>query len=453
MEMIVKNDNKINKNKKRKKLVVLLIAIILIGISVFGIIYTVQSGKLNETVDFSNYSESNITKAQTITKEGVYNINGDISGTIVIDAKNANVKLVLENANITATDGPAIYVKNAKSVYVESKGENTLNGKATTDLNGVIYSKSDLVLQGDGTINITSNIDGIVSKDNLKILSGTYVVKADDDGIVGKDSVYVKDGNITITSSHDGIKASNEKSGTIKIEGGTFNITTGSGAKVSTKTRDFDNKTSNADSVSIKGIKAVGNIEITGGNIKINSEDDSIHSNSDIKITGGTLTLNSSDDGIHADGKIDISGGEFTIESAEGIEATYVLISDGKININASDDGINATNKSTKYSVIVEITGGNITIKMGSGDTDAIDSNGNLYIKGGTINITANSPFDYDGEGKKTGGTVIVNGSETDTLTNQIMGGTGGMQGNMPLDNSQGNGGRSSGNGGPGGRR
>ncbi len=67
---------------------------------------------------------------------------------------------------------------------------------------------------------------------------------------------------------------------------------------------------------------------------------------------------------------------------------------------------------------------------MGQGDTDAIDSNGDLYINGGTLNITAQSPFDYDGQANYTGGTMIVNGTETTTITNQMMGGgMGGMQG------------------------
>ena len=61
---------------------------------------------------------------------------------------------------------------------------------------------------------------------------------------------------------------------------------------------------------------------------------------------------------------------------------------------------------------------------------DAIDVNGNLYINGGTVDITGNSPFDYDGEGKLNGGTVIVNGTEITSLTNQMMGG--GMKGGMP---------------------
>ena len=78
----------------------------------------------------------------------------------------------------------------------------------------------------------------------------------------------------------------------------------------------------------------------------------------------------------------------------------------------------------------MEINDGNITIKMGQGDTDAIDSNGNITINGGTINITGNSAFDYDGTAKKNGGKIIINGTETDTITNQMMGG--GMKGQMP---------------------
>ncbi|MBR3436559.1 MAG: hypothetical protein IKG97_02260, partial [Lachnospiraceae bacterium] len=63
------------------------------------------------------------------------------------------------------------------------------------------------------------------------------------------------------------------------------------------------------------------------------------------------------------------------------------------------------------------------TIVMGAGDTDAVDSNGDLIITGGTINITAQSAFDCDGSITHTGGTIIVNGVETNMVTNQMMGG------------------------------
>ena len=106
-------------------------------------------------------------------------------------------------------------------------------------------------------------------------------------------------------------------------------------------------------------------------------------------------------------------------------------INGGTINISASDDGINGARKSTAYTVTVEINGGELTIVMGQGDTDGIDSNGNLYINGGTVNVTGQSAFDYDGNCEHNGGTIIVNGSETDTITNQFAGGMGGGPGGM----------------------
>ena len=76
---------------------------------------------------------------------------------------------------------------------------------------------------------------------------------------------------------------------------------------------------------------------------------------------------------------------------------------------------------------------------MGQGDTDGVDSNGNLIINGGTIRVNAQSPFDYDGTAQKNGGTIYVNGTQTDAITNQMMGGMGGMQqGGMPQNNMQG---------------
>ena len=66
---------------------------------------------------------------------------------------------------------------------------------------------------------------------------------------------------------------------------------------------------------------------------------------------------------------------------------------------------------------------------MGAGDTDGVDSNGNIYVNGGTINVTGNSTFDYDGTAEFNGGTIIVNGTQVDTIPNQMMGGKGGNMG------------------------
>ena len=77
----------------------------------------------------------------------------------------------------------------------------------------------------------------------------------------------------------------------------------------------------------------------------------------------------------------------------------------------------------------VEITGGVISVTMGPGDTDGIDSNGNIIISGGTISVNANFPFDYDGSVSFTDGTVYVNGEQVTSLQNQFGGGMGGFGG------------------------
>ena len=62
---------------------------------------------------------------------------------------------------------------------------------------------------------------------------------------------------------------------------------------------------------------------------------------------------------------------------------------------------------------------------MAQGDTDALDSNGNLLVSGGTIDITAQFAFDYDGTASFTGGTITVNGEQVTEITNSMMMGGG----------------------------
>ena len=253
----------------------------------------------------------------------------------------------------------------------------------------------------------------------------------------------------TIVSADDSTSASNQtsgitssstelKNGSNKITaGGTYTFTGSITGKITVDTTEqvtivLNNVTiTGNDGAAIKcqegsnvTIKLVGENKITSA-----SEGDGINSEGDLAITGdGSLTIKAEDDGIHADGKLTIESGSLTISAVEGLEATYVVVNGGTIKISATDDGVNASNKSDKYSVKIEINGGDITIDMGQGDTDAIDSNGDLYINGGTLTITAQSPFDYDGTAKYTGGKMIVNGTETTKITNQFENEGGGQQ-------------------------
>lgn len=353
----MKKSNKLKKGINKKIFIVvstLVLVLLLASLAAFN----KMQGKNTTTTQTST---SKKLSGKTIREGGTYDITGN-SDAITINT-DEEVVLNLKDVTIDSKSQPAIYVENAKKVTINLSGKNVITSSVTESLDAAIYSKSDLELNGDGTLSVTSNIDGIVSKDNLVIDSGTYELKTSDDGLRGKDSIAIKDGTFNIDAGGDAIKASN----------------------------DQDEKMGN------------------------------------ITILGGTFTIKSGDDAVHACGLLNIKGGKFTIDAAEGLEATYVKIDDGTININATDDGINAGEKGTGYEVTAEINGGDITINMGNGDTDGIDSNGNLYINGGKISINAKSPFDYDKEAKYTGGTLIVNGETTNEITNQMMGGAGHM--------------------------
>jgi len=199
------------------------------------------------------------------------------------------------------------------------------------------------------------------------------------------------------------------------VTGGTYNITAAS-----------------------KAIEANDSIRIAGGTFNLTAGTDGLHAENDeddtlgyVYISDGTFTISAGDDGIHGNLGVQIDGGSLNIDAGEGIEGTYVQINGGSIDINASDDGINAAFKTTVYTPTLEITGGELNVNMGAGDTDALDSNGYIYISGGTVNITAQFAFDYDYGAEMTGGTVYVNGSQVTSITNSMMGGgmMGGQQG------------------------
>lgn len=458
---------------KNYKIIIVTLSLLLIG----GVGYYFIDKNINNAktkVSSSTYNGDgtkidldNQKNTFNITTGGTYELTGTMTDGVVIDSED-DVTLVFNGVSITA-EYP-IYVKQGDVTIILNDGstnylEYTKVYDENEEVNGAIYTKDDLVIKGTGTLEIKSTYNGIVSKDSLTIEEGTFIIDAYNNGIKGKDSVVINGGTYTITAGNDAIKATNdtdETLGYVEINNGTFNIVssgdgidayqnvtitggdftikTGDGYVATSKSADYGrwNSTTNKDSSeSIKGIKAGTLITITGGTFNLNTEDDSIHSNGNIIIENGSFTIKSSDDGIHADGMIEINGGTFDITASEGIEATYVKINDGTIGISATDDGINAANKSNNYKTMVEINGGNITIKMGQGDTDGVDSNGDIIINGGTVNVTGQSTFDYDGTGTINGGTVISNGEQITTLPNQFMGG--GMQGQMGANMQRGN--------------
>lgn len=383
----------------------------------------------------------------SITKGGTYILEGTLNGSIIVDVtKDYSVQLVLNNVTINSGDFAGIYIIEADNVTITlaDGSTNTISDSSEytliddNNVDALIYSKADLTINGTGTLVLNSSYNhGIVSKDDLVITGGTYNIDVAGQGLRGKDCVKISDGNFTINSGKDAIKSDNEEDeyrGYVYITGGTFNINSLADGiygynMVDIEGGEFSITTSkSSDADSYKGIKSSLYIYINGGTIDINSADDGIHSDGNVYIVDGTIDINSSDDGIHANGMLQIDGGNITISGYEGLEATYIVINGGTIYITATDDGINATNTLTStYSCAVEINGGYVNVTVGQGDTDGIDSNGYIYINGGTVEINAQNPLDCDGGQEWNGGTVIINGEEVDELPTDMMAGAGGM--------------------------
>ncbi len=426
-------------------------------------------------VDFSKLSSYDIKLVDTlkITSGGVYNLTGKLeNGQIYIDTKDS-VKLILDNVDITSKNGPAIMVENADQVYIELKSNSVNYLQDTPDYdvdldgepNATIFSKDDLVLAGDGKLVIDANYkDGIVSKDNLKILDGEYEIDALDDAIRGKDSLVINNGNFLLNASGDGLKATNNNDsnlGYILIEDGNFEIVSNNdgistesdlvinngvfkietgGGSVNSSTESsnwghfgnpFNETTSqNTNNLeSAKGLKAGKSIVIKNGEFTIDSADDAIHSNEYVGIADGEFIINSGDDGIHADSELIIDSGKIDIQkSYEGIEAESISINGGDISIISTDDGLNAAGGNDSSSIDgrmgmnqfagngnsqINLNGGNIFVESKG---DGIDANGSIYLTGGTVIVngpvdSGNGALDYDREFKITGGVLIASGS------------------------------------------
>lgn len=422
------------------------------------------SGDYSECTDITlsestaSCSDSSVTVADgsvTITKAGTYKLSGTFTGQIIVNAGDSDkVQLVLDNASITKEESAALYIINADKVFVTTvKGtENTLSSTGEfassddeTNVDGAIFSKSDITFNGSGTLNVKcESKHGIVTKDDLKITGGTYNITSASQGLSGKDSVRIAGGNITVTSGTDGIHSENTddtEKGYVYISGGTLNITSGKDCIDASGTVDIKDgtftfkagggsseKTTGDSTESYKGIKADGVLTISGGTFDIDTLDDAIHSNADVTVSGGTLDISTGDDGIHSDNNTVVSGGEINIAKCyEGLEGQTVTVSGGKVTLTASDDGINAAGGdnqgvgggfgpdsfSADSDAKITITGGEIYVNASG---DGLDSNGDIEISGGTVYVygptnDGNGSLDYENNAVITGGTVIMAGS------------------------------------------
>ncbi len=314
-----------------------------------------------------------------ITASGRYTVTGTLTdGSIVVDAyDNSKVWIMLDGVDITCSDDAALRVDQADKVFLTLKEgtENSLtSGETYSDealedgTGGVIYAHDDLTINGSGSLTITGSYKhGIEGNDELVITGGTIGITVPGDGIHVNDSVRIMDTDLTISSGDDGIHCDTE----VYIESGSVLI-----------------------SECYEGIEAP-QIEVAGGTITIYPEDDGFNAN------GGTTAFGGGFD-----------GGNFAQQGTE--------------DKNADAQTTAGTEASAAEELSeIRISGGEITIINETGrDADGLDSNGNIYISGGTIRVSlsgsgSNNAIDFGSESggvcEITGGNVIACGGSSMT--------------------------------------
>ena len=396
-------------------------------------------------------------------------LSSKTTAPIIVTSGLDNVKIVtlqksvlndLEDYLTTTGECAAIKVKKKSTVYFENRDTLTLNGVCKNIIKG--GSQTSLIFKkSDGEYIINANKTGISSDGSLEFNGGVFTIVSDNgDGIksepdktdtdsLGK--ILINDGKFNIQSFNDAIIAKNN----ITIVNGVFDIKTENG---------YESTTYDANESS-KGFKLTNNetgcgITIYSGEFSINSADDAFHSKRDIKIFSGKYIIYSKDDGISAKydlilGKKDAPNDELDLKilnSYEALEGMTVTINSGKIIATATDDGINAsgehverngprpdwnrnrTNRTRRnrsrddpfvpsgdrphrmrgnVSFYISIYDGEIYVFC---DGDGIDSNGNIFIHGGDINVFSqgnrdNEPIDHDGNFTLFNGQVLGVGS------------------------------------------
>ena len=355
--------------------------------------------------------------ANAIHVKGTLKING--TGTINVSAKKNGIKvsegLSIADSTINLTAGN--HALSARFIETENAKINVLSAE-----------KDALNAECDDETQEFTLDEGYVSLKSSKVFASVS-----GDGIQADTFVYITGGNVDIKTSATFVSYSAESMATYDLSEDDFRYIKSDDTYK--KTDDVATKGARYAMIqSAKGIKC-GEIKyeidgteyavtknsnyfivIDGARVKINSSDDAIHTNSgNVLIKGGTLDLTTLDDGIHADELVKIDGGEITVNSSyEGIEGAYVEIGGGTIYITASDDGINAASDDESVNEHIIISGGTITVDASG---DGLDSNGTIYVSGGTLIVYgpttgADTGLDADGGILIDGGNVFVASSK-----------------------------------------
>lgn len=293
---------------------------------------------------------------------------------------NSKKKIIVgfENLSLTNPSGPAVLITSDKRCIINITGTNDLSDGTSNTQKATLQSSAKLEFYGTGALSVAGLAKhGIQCSKSATVFSGHInVTTAVKDGM-NVDNYIQNGGEVIVNSLGDGIDGDQ---GYIDITRGQLTITT-----------------SGLDS---KGLGCDSTITISGGTVDVTvsgNQSKAIKSKSTIYVTGGTVNVHANGSlvleplgngyspsyctGIKASGNIIMTGANTTITCPDNNAGGKGLSADGDIVINCGRHIIVATGTCAAYT---DSLGHNQNYS-----STCIKSNGNIRFEGGILDLTA----------------------------------------------------------------
>lgn len=228
----------------------------------------------------------------------------------------------------------------------------------------------------------------------------------------GNTGIYLH--NATLKSSNSPILVKNADKTVIHLVKGTTNVVEdGNGNHLFTKVNGAQDTSKAAiysrDDLNIKGagtltvkgkfkngIQCSNDLKIKNGNITVEAEENAIKGKGSLQISGGVLNVTAKKgDGLESDeceeaggackGIVEISGGNITIKAGDdGIQAAnYILVNDSA---EASTIKVTSTGKGMVATKFIYVNGGDINV---TADDDAMHTKWRVYMNAGNVTVSS----------------------------------------------------------------